>query len=51
MPRQKSIVTVIRELVRQEVGNAIGALLAGAEEEIAGLPADVARADVRRSSD
>ena len=27
MPRRKSIVTVIRELVQEEMGNAIGALL------------------------
>jgi hypothetical protein len=27
MPRQKSLVTVIRDLVRQEIGNAISGLL------------------------
>lgn len=29
MPRQKSILTVIRDLVRQEVSRAMGTLLAG----------------------
>lgn len=27
MPRQKSLITVIRDLVRQEIGNAISGLL------------------------
>ncbi len=47
MPRRKSLVTVIREMVQEEVGNAIGSLLGAVKHpRIAGDKQTI----VRRSS-